>query len=193
MSLRNTTSSWGWLARAMHWIVGGILLFTLGLGFYMTEIVTDVFAKFPLVQTHKSWGFTVFVLVLARIIWRFMNPTPALPDGMGRGERLLAHAGHLALYALMIALPLSGWLMASASPLNDVDAYPAQIKNMVFGLFEMPDPIQPSDEGLLKIFQQVHYLCALALTLVLIAHVAAALKHHFKDRDNTLTRMITGR
>ncbi|MEM8753758.1 MAG: cytochrome b [Pseudomonadota bacterium] len=193
MALKNTAESWGWLARAFHWIVGGIILFTLGLGFYMTEIVTDVFEKFSLVQTHKSWGFTVFVLVLARIVWRAMNPTPTLPREMSGWEKAAAHGGHAALYVLMIALPLSGWLMASASPLNDEDAYPAQIKNMVFGLFEMPDPIQPSDEALLAIFKSVHFWSALALTIILVAHIGAALKHHFKDRDATLRRMIVGR
>ncbi|MEM7522872.1 MAG: cytochrome b [Pseudomonadota bacterium] len=193
MALKNTETSWGWAARALHWIIGGLMIFMLGLGFYMTEIVTDIFAKFPLIQLHKSWGFVVFVLAGLRLFWRAVNPTPALPASMTGWEKLFAHGGHIALYLLMFALPLSGWLMSSASPLNDVDAYPAQIKNMVFGVFEMPDPIQPSNEALLELFKSIHFYCALAMAALLVGHAGAALKHHFVDKDNTLTRMITGR
>ena len=188
MGLRNTTTGWGWLARLLHWTIAAIILFMLGLGVYMTQIVTDVFEQFPLFQTHKSWGFVVFVLALIRVVWRLFNPAPPLPDHMSGIERLGAHAGHWALYLLMFALPLSGWLMSSASPLQDLYG----IKNMVFGLFEMPDPYVPGDGDLEDWFGAIHYWCAWALGLVLAAHAGAALKHHFVNRDNVLRRMIKG-
>ncbi len=188
MGLRNLTTGWGWLARLLHWSMAGIILFMLGLGYYMTEIVTDVFEQFPLFQTHKSWGFTVFVLALLRIVWRFFNPTPALPDHMSGLERLAAHGGHWALYILMFALPLSGWLMSSASPLQDLYG----IKNMVFGLFEMPDPLVPGDGDIEELFSDIHYWCAWALAAVLAGHVGAALKHHLVNKDNVLRRMVKG-
>lgn len=189
MGLRNTADGWGWLARGLHWSVSLIIIGLLGLGFYMANFVTDVFEQFNLVQIHKSWGFTVFVLVLLRMIWRFMNPTPPLPDAMGKRDRILAHGGHLALYALMIAMPLSGWLMSSASTLQELYG----IKNMVFGLFAMPDPFVPGSSELEETFATIHYFCALALTGVVLAHIGAALKHHFVDKDNILRRMIKGR
>ena len=127
MSLRNTTTGWGWLARLFHWVIGGVIIFLIGLGFYTAEIVTDVYEQFGLVQIHKSWGFLVFFLVLARLVWRVVNPTPKLPDDMPPIERFGAHAGHIALYALMIVMPLSGWLMASASELQELYG----IKNLV--------------------------------------------------------------
>ena len=188
MGVRNTDQGWGWLARLLHWVIGGIMIFMLGLGYYMTDI-DDIFVQFPLFQTHKSWGFTVFVLALVRVAWRLANTAPPLPDGMKPWERLAAHGGHIALYVLMFALPLSGWLMSSASELQDLYG----IKNMVFGLFEMPDPFQPGDGDLEDIFREVHHACAFLLGVLLIAHVGAALKHHFVQRDNVLMRMIRGR
>ncbi|MEL6791959.1 MAG: cytochrome b [Pseudomonadota bacterium] len=189
MGVRNTAEGWGWLARIIHWSVTLIILGLLGLGFYMTNFVEDVFEQFGLTQIHKSWGFTVFVLVLARMVWRLANPTPRLPDGMSPVEKGLAHGGHLALYVLMIAMPLSGWLMSSASPLQELYG----IKNKVFGLFEMPDPFVPGSQELETLFADIHYVCAIALTAVVAAHAAAALKHHFIEKDNVLRRMIIGR
>ena len=189
MGLRNTAEGWGWLARLIHWSVSLMILGLLGLGFYMANFVDDVFEQFNLTQIHKSWGFTVFVLVLLRMIWRFMNPTPALPAAMSPVEKGLAHGGHLALYALMFAMPLSGWLMSSASTLQELYG----VKNKVFGLFEMPDPFVPGSSELEEIFANIHFFCGIALTVVVAAHVAAALKHHFVEKDNVLRRMILGR
>ncbi|QIE55400.1 cytochrome b [Pikeienuella piscinae] len=189
MSLRNTATAWGWPARLLHWAIAALIFFMLGLGFYMAELVSDIYEQFALVQLHKSWGFTVFVLVLIRIVWRLMNRTPDAPPHAGAAERTFARLGHYALYALMLALPLSGWLMASASELQEMYG----IRNMVFGLFELPDPFQPGDKTLEEWLRAVHFWCALALTIMLIGHAGAALKHHFIDRDNVLTRMISGR
>ncbi len=188
MALMNTKSSWGLPARALHWLIGIIILSMLALGFYTAEIVTDVYAQYELVQIHKSWGFLVFFLVLARLIWRLVNPTPALPDHMPAHERLLSHAGHSALYVLMIVMPLSGWLMASASELQEMYG----IKNMVFGLFEMPDPVVPGDKALEELFGSIHFWSGIAMVVILAGHVGAALKHHFINRDTILRRMIKG-
>ncbi|MEX2518242.1 MAG: cytochrome b [Paracoccaceae bacterium] len=189
MSLRNTGAGWGWPARLLHWLMALIILFMLGLGFYTAEFVSDVYEQFALIQIHKSWGFTVFTLALLRVFWRLFNPAPPMPAHMPSAERALAHLGHYALYFLMFAMPISGWLMASASELQEM----YNIRNMVFGLFEMPDPFQPGSRALEEIFSAVHFWCALALTAVLIGHAGAALKHHFIDHDNVLRRMITGR
>jgi len=188
MSFRNTKTAWGRPARALHWLIGLMIFALLAVGFYSAEVVTDVYVQFELVQIHKSFGFTVFVLVLIRLIWRLMNPTPAMPDHMPSYERVLAHLGHYALYALMIIMPLSGWLMASASELQEMYG----IKNMVFGLFEMPDPIVPGDKALEQIFASVHFWSAIAMLIILLTHIGAALKHHFVDKDNVLRRMVRG-
>lgn len=194
MALRNTTEDWGWLARLLHWAMAVLIIGLLGVGLYMVEVLGDdsdsLMQRFDLTQTHKSWGFVAFVLVLLRICWRAINPTPRLPEA-NRLEKALAHGGHLALYICMFAMPISGWLMASASPYNDEDAY-FQVKNMVFGLFELPDPFTKGDEDLTTMLGQVHFYIAMVLILLVLGHVAAALKHHFVNRDTVLRRMLRG-
>lgn len=190
MRLTNTTQSWGALARLLHWAIAGVILYQLGMGVWMTQFVTDALAQFPLVQTHKSWGFVVFALAVIRVIWRLLNRNaPALPDHMPTLERLAAKLGHLGLYALMFIMPLSGWLMASASPLQDRFG----VKNKVFNWFEMYDPFVPGSQALTDFFAQVHFLSAIALGLLLLGHAGAAIWHHVHHKDDVLKRMTWGK
>ncbi|MEM8790268.1 MAG: cytochrome b [Pseudomonadota bacterium] len=185
----NRKDSWGLIARLLHWSSGAVILYMLWLGVYMTEFVTDIYAQFGLFQTHKSWGFVAFVLGALRLLWRAVNPTPALPDGMKGWEITASRISHISLYVLMIAMPISGWLMSSASPLQD--AY--GIKNMVFEVFEYPDPFVPGSETLETVFKLIHKGCAIAIALIVVTHVGAALKHQFVAKDGLLRRMILGR
>ncbi|SEA54561.1 cytochrome b [Rubrimonas cliftonensis] len=187
MPLRNTQTLWGWPARALHWAMAFIIAFQLIVGTYMTG-VDDLAARFALTQTHKSWGFVVFALALARVAWRLANPTPTEPAGRP-WEKLAARVSHGALYLLMFLMPVSGWLMASASDLQDMYG----VKNMVFGLFELPDPFVPGDRGLEGVFSSIHTAAAVALAALLAIHAGAALKHHLIDRDDVLTRMTVKR
>ena len=190
MKLWNDLESWGWLARLLHWAMAGAILFLLGIGFFMTYLVDDLFARFAYTQTHKSWGFVVFTLALARIGWRLLNRTsPAEPTTTKPWEALSARISHGALYGLMLLMPVSGWLMASASPMQDTYG----IKNRVFDWFVMPDPFVPGSQSLEAVFAAVHFYGALALTALLAVHVGAALKHHFVLRNTVLKRMVWGR
>ncbi|MEM1382094.1 MAG: cytochrome b [Pseudomonadota bacterium] len=194
MGFRNTADGWGWPARLLHWSMAFLIFWQLAVGFYMVEIVgNDLIQRFQLTQSHKSWGTLVFALALVRVLWRAANPSPAAPSATSPVMRHVAATGHALLYGLMIALPLTGWLMASASPLNDANAYPMQVRNMVFGLFELPDPIDPGDRDLEGWLAALHRYSALALALVLAGHIGAAVKHHLLDRDRVLSRMVTGR
>ena len=193
MAMRNSTTSWGWLSRWLHWAMAFLILGMLIFGLYLTTAFNDGDpSKLGLVQTHKSFGFLVFALACLRIIWRAVNPTPALPATMPALLKLGAKAGHWAIYLLMFAMPVSGWLGASASPYNDVDSYPMQIKNMVFGLFELPDPYPVGSYDVSDMFMAVHKWAAIALALILAGHVAAAIKHAVVDRDGVMSRMWTG-
>lgn len=193
MRLMNTAEGWGAVQRAMHWGVAALILFQLAVGWYMVNVLGQLTVEqFETYQLHKSVGFVVFVLVALRLGWRLANPTPA-PPAMPRWQRLASEGAHRALYVLMIALPLSGWLMSTVSPLNDPGAYPRQIENMVFGLFHMPDPFPQGDRALERAFKSVHYFAGLAMAAIVAVHVAAALKHQFVDRDGLLGRMVTGR
>lgn len=185
----NTATSWGWPARLLHWAMAGLILFQLGLGFRMVRLVSDVYVQFDLYQTHKSWGFVIFALALLRIVWRAGHKPPELPANMSPVEVALARGAHLALYVLMVMLPVSGWLMASASPLQETYG----IKNMVFTWFELPDPFQPGEKGLESILKSIHAWAAFAMAMILLGHAAAALRHQFMLRDGVLRRMILGR
>lgn len=188
MRLTNSNTHWGALARLLHWSMAALIIFMIGFGFYMVNGVENPLEQFPLYQTHKSWGFVAFALVVLRLTWRVANRThPALPD-MAMIQRFAAQAGHVGLYVLMIVVPVSGWLMASASPLQDL----LGVKNEVFGLFELPDPFVPGDQQLEETFARIHVLGAIGFVFLLIGHVGAALWHHFVKRDTVLKRMIRG-
>lgn len=193
MSAMNTTSIWGWPARILHWVMALLILGLTAVGLYAVEFQTDLIVRIDLTQTHKSFGFVAFVLAIIRVVWRFINPTPALPEGIPNWQKAASHASHWALYILILAIPLSGWLMSTASPLNDAGAYPVRIPNMVFGLFEMPDLFETGDKALSEMFAAAHFWLVMALLALLALHIAAALKHHFIDRDPILRRMTSGR
>ena len=193
MAVKDTTSGWGIPTRIMHWVMAGLILFLLGLGFWISDFETDIARQIKLTFMHKSFGFTVFIMAVLRVIWRLFNPhTPAMPSEMPQWQQKVARSTHIALYFFMFALPLSGWLMASSSPLNDEGAYPIRFPNMVFGLFEMPDPFVIGSRELSELFHTAHFAFAVALCAILLAHVGAALKHHFIERDNILKRMMLG-
>ena len=187
MKTMNDAAGWGWPARALHWAMAVLILGLLVVGAYMTRL-DDLFARFELTQTHKSFGFVVFALAVLRVAWRAVNPVPAEPADAKTWEKQAARVSHAAFYVLMFLMPVSGWLMASASELQEMYG----VKNMVFGLFELPDPFVPGDAGLEAAFKLVHNTGAILLALLLLAHVGAALKHHFIMRDDVLTRMTKG-
>lgn len=185
---RDGAAGWGRVTRALHWTLAGLILFQIGLGIRMTAFTPDLVERFRLTQTHKSWGTLILALVLARIAWRLAAPgRPPIPGPVW--EARAARASHAGLYALLLVLPLSGWVAVSASPTQDLLA----IENTAFGLVVLPDPWVPGDAGVERAAEAVHLGTALALGALLLLHVGAALRHHFVLRDDVLRRMILGR
>lgn len=133
---------------------------------------------------HKSFGFTVFALVLIRIAYRLANPPPPLPATMKRWERLAAHGTHILLYGLMLAMPISGWLMVSASPWG--------IPTVLFGVVQIPH-ILPQNAEVEAIMKTVHDVLSKLLIAAFVVHVAAALRHQFVLKDGVLLRMMPAR
>ncbi|MEO0974433.1 MAG: cytochrome b [Pseudomonadota bacterium] len=166
------------LSRLFHWSVAGLILFQIPLAYQMIamDIGPDKFQAYAL---HKSLGMSVFMLSALRLAWRQLNPPPPLPSNLSPRERWLAHAAHIALYVVTLAMPLAGWCYSSASA----------FQVSYFGLFTLPDLV-PADEGLAEVFEWVHRLLAYALGGLLLLHVAAALQHHFMRRDNVLAAML---
>ena len=185
--IRNTPNGYGLVAITYHWIMAGMILGMIALGVYMHELPKTDLATFELYQLHKSIGFTVLFLAVTRLAWRMLNPSPQLPQNMKAWEKALAHLGHAGLYAIMFALPLTGWVMVSASQFG--------IPTIIFNLFQVPHlPIPEtlvSKAGVEATFQAFHEYLAWFTVALVLGHVAAALKHHFILRDNVLRRMIS--
>lgn len=180
MPLANTPHRWGWIAMALHWVLAVLVLGLTGFGLWMTGL-EDGLEKFRLYQLHKSLGVVVFVLVLTRLGWRLANPTPPLPGHLRPWERAAARFTHAGLYVLLLAQPLVGWVMSSASPLG--------IPTEVFGVLPLPDPVAPN-EALYDVLAWVHFGVAMTILALVALHVAAALKHHFVLKDDVLKRML---
>jgi len=180
MLIRNTHERWGAVAKTLHWLLALAIFVMMGLGLLMVDY-SDLQTRFQMYFYHKSLGILILVLVALRLVWRLFNPTPRLPDSVPTHERWLAHAGHAALYLLMLALPLSGWVISSSSGFG----------LQVFGLVKLPEIVE-SNKELQTLAETVHYWLFWALVALVVVHVAAALKHHLISRDNVLRRMLPG-
>ncbi|HQU77952.1 MAG TPA: cytochrome b [Azonexus sp.] len=165
-------------AKSLHWLMAILIFGLLALGFYMQDLPLSP-QKLQLYSWHKWAGVTAFLLVLFRLAWRATHTPPALPASMPKLAQFAAHAGHLALYALMLAIPLSGWLMSSAKGFQTV----------YFGVLPIPDLLAKNKE-LGDLLQTVHMSLNLLFAIVIAGHIGAAFKHHFIDKDDILTRML---
>jgi cytochrome b561/polyisoprenoid-binding protein YceI len=171
----------------LHWLTAAAFAMQLGLGWRMDA--APGLQTFAVFQLHKSIGITILVLTLARIAWRLSHPAPPFPNGLKGGERALARAVHFSFYAILLLMPLSGWLIVSTSRTH--------IPTVLFGVIPWPHlPVPQSGAAASNaIAGGVHSaLAVLAITLIGL-HVLGALKHQFLDRDDELGRMVpvTGR
>ena len=172
--------SYNGVAKTFHWLVFVLMSGAFTVGFYMGDLPLSP-AKLQLVSWHKWTGVTIFFLVLLRLCWRLLNPPPALPTHMQPWERRLSGLTHWALYLLMLAMPLSGWIMSSAKG----------VPTVWFGLVQLPDLIE-KNKPLGKSLEEVHETIGFTILALVALHVLAALKHHFMDRDDVLARMTPG-
>jgi len=177
MPFRNTTRSWGSLSKAFHWLIVLLIINQ----WWIAERAEELkgLAKLEALGLHKSFGMTILVLAVLRLLWRLMNPTPELTTETKPWERVLAKISHVLLYALIFAMPLTGWMMSSAKN------YPVSW----FKLFQFPDLVAPAEHTFDQM-QDLHHLLFKVLVGVALLHVAGALKHHFIDRNDVLKRML---
>lgn len=180
MQLRNTEQAYGTVARGAHWLTALLLTGSFTLGYTMTGLAVSP-QRLRLYSYHKWIGVTVFLLVILRLAWRFRSRPPALPAQMPAWERSAAEISHRLLYLLLFATPLSGWLMSSAKGFQTV----------YFGVLPIPNLLD-KNPPLGEILGQVHYSLQLLLLLAAGLHIAAAFKHHYRDRDDVLARMAPG-
>lgn len=163
------------VARALHWIIAALIIGNLA-GGLLHDALEDVINLMPL---HKASGMTVLALSLVRIAWRFTWRAPAYPAEMSGLEVFAARATHGVFYALMLAMPVTGWIMSSAAK------YPLSW----FGLIDLPKLPVSRDDPLYAIGRGGHELLGWMFLALVILHVGAALRHHFILKDNVLRRM----
>ncbi len=180
MNVTPTTSRYSGVAITLHWLLALLIASTFCVGLYMHELPFSP-TRLKLYNWHKWAGATILALSALRLLWRLTHRPPVDPP-MSAWQRLAAHAAHWALYALFFAVPLAGWAYSSAA------GFPV----VVFGVLPLPDFVAP-DRALADVLKQRHATLAFALAAVVALHLAAALKHHFIDRDGLLDRMRPGR
>lgn len=164
------------VARWLHWIIAVLVIAGLALGLLHERLEGVLPSAIPI---HKSIGFTVLALTLVRLGWRLGHKPPPLPAEMPGWEKFLSRVTHIAFYALLLILPLSGWTFSSAGqyPLN------------WFGLFDIPKFGLAKEDPITGIAHETHELLAYLMLGLVLLHIFAALRHQFILKDNVLRRM----
>ena len=171
------TARYSNLAITLHWLVALGLTGTFALGFYMADLPLSP-AKLQFYSWHKWAGITLLLLIILRLGWRFTHRPPALPSGMPVWQRKASDISHGLLYVLMLAIPLSGWLMSSA------EGFPV----VWFGVLPLPDLVAKS-KPLADALKQAHAVLNYSMLALVCLHVAASLLHPLIGKDGVLGRM----
>jgi cytochrome b561 len=179
--IRNTTASWGSVARWFHWILGLAIIGMLAYGWWMNHIPARP-DRFFYRSIHADIGYLILLLMVLRLIWRSVNPTPALPSDTPRWQRISASVSHWALYGVTILVAMLGWAHSGARDPN---------YSSFFGLFKVPQFTSP-DKAAADAFEGRHIFMAYVLLALIVIHSAAAVWHHFIKRDRVAARMVDG-
>jgi cytochrome b561 len=178
MPNKNPPTRYTAVAQLFHWIIAALIVTQFVLAWTADDLPLGAH-KLALLARHKSFGMTVLMLAILRLIWRFKNPPPELPVGMTPIERRLARATHVAFYVLLFAMPLTGWMMSSAK----------NYSVSWFGLFTWPNLIA-KNETAFNFLKSTHDYLSDALFVIAVLHILAALKHHFWNKDDVFLRML---
>ncbi len=178
MQWRNTSNSYGAVAKFLHWSIV-ILIISQYVIIEAAEELPDGPDKLAGIANHKSLGMLVLGLALVRIVWKLVNSGQPAPVSMSRAQRIAAAAGHGLLYLLILLQPLTGWLMSSAG------GHPTGF----FGWFEFP-MLAAENHDVHEFYEEVHETVFAVLATIAVLHALAALHHHVLRKDDTLRRML---
>ncbi len=179
--LRNTTTSWGSLSRLFHWVLGIAIIGMIAYGWWMNHFPPRPDRYFYR-SIHADIGYVVLLLTVIRLIWRGVNPTPALPDDTPPWQRIVARVSHVLLYLVTILVAMLGWAMSGARPANQNYA-------SFFGWFNVPQFTSP-DKIAAGAYEDRHIFFAYVLLALIVLHALAAAWHHFIRRDRVAMRMV---
>lgn len=175
--LKNTLSNYGSVTKVLHWLIFILVVGMLTLGFLMGDI-SDKVLRGEVINIHKLIGLSILVMMLFRLFWALTNPKPALPMNTPLYQKLAERAVHYSIYAVLIAIPISGWVLSVAA-----GYFPK-----LFGLeFKLPIP---KDKALSDMAGNIHVYLAYTIIALVSVHVLAALYHYFIKKDDVLQRMI---
>lgn len=179
--IRNTNRSWGSVSRLFHWGLGLAIIGMLAYGWWMNHMVARP-DKFFHRSIHADIGYVVLLLMVARLIWRGINPVPLPAGDSPRWERLLGRINHWALYLTTMVVALLGWAHSGAHKPNYADW---------FGLFQVPQFTSENRDNA-NFYEHWHIWMAYVLIGLVVLHVLASLYHHLVKRDRVLGRMADG-
>jgi cytochrome b561 len=163
-------------ARIFHWLIAVLVILNIILGLFHDPLGEIA----PVMPFHKATGILILALSLGRIGWRFAHPAPPLPADVRGWQRTAAHLNHFAFYALMLLMPLSGWIMSSAGP-RPISFY---------SVFDVPKFAVEKGSPLAGVAHEGHMILGYLFAALVVLHVAAALRHHFVLKDQLLRRMV---
>jgi cytochrome b561 len=181
IGIENTEHRYGAVGVLLHWTMGILIIALAGLGLYMVTLPDVGFniKKITLLLYHKELGMLVLALAVLRLSWRLGNVIPQATAHLPDWQNIAARFVHLSFYALMFALPITGWLMSSAA------GFPVSFLKLI----TFPDLIS-KNEYLFQRFIEIHKWLGYALIFFVLIHSGAALRHHFIFKDDTLRKML---
>jgi cytochrome b561 len=177
---RNTTTTWGWAAILLHWVGAALIVVLLAHGWWMTHL-----APRPERGLNYAWhaavGYDFLALLIIRLLWRWANPVPALPQDLRPWERYAAQLGHIGLYLLMFAAALSGWALAGTGR--------TAFRQDLIGVTV---PMVYTDRSAHGLLEDTHWTLSYLLAVLVLVHVVGALRHHYVKHNTILRRMLVG-
>jgi cytochrome b561 len=180
MALRNSHSAWGAIARTFHWLIAVLAIFLIAYGGWMAHFAPRP-DRLMHYSFHSSIGYDLLLLLVFRLCWRAMDPAPLTPPGMVRWERVAAMSSHFLLYVLLLAVSVTGWLLAGTlrRPLSAT----------LLGFIPVPVLNNSGDRAFHDLMEHTHQILSYVLLALVVVHVAAALRHHYIKKNDVLRRM----